>query len=209
MEWLYPVVAILGISSSIVAWLVKLRWSQEFKEAKESQLQSKEEIIKIKEAQLKSLEDSSKGQLQGKEEILKAKDAEISALNREIESLKELSSIKVREHFLSVKHTLEESITTLERELKEAKIKSEEAENSLQDKEIQIEKLLPESEINKSKIEELEIDRTKFKGEINKLRQNLEEKEKSLEQGSKIEKTLEQAEQAEQAAAKSEKKNDS
>ena len=80
--------------------LTRLRWSQEFKEAKESQLQSKEEIIKTKEAQLKAQEDNSKGQLQAKEEILKAKDAEISTLSREIESLKELSSIKVREHFL-------------------------------------------------------------------------------------------------------------
>jgi hypothetical protein len=56
-----------------------------------------------------------------KDETIKAKDAQIELLKTQIEGLRELSPMKVREYFLSVKEQLEEFINDLQNQLQEAR----------------------------------------------------------------------------------------
>jgi predicted nucleic acid-binding Zn-ribbon protein len=55
-----------------------------------------------------------------KDEIIKAKDAQIETLKNEIQNLRELTPMKIREYFLSVKEQLEEYNDKLQGELKTA-----------------------------------------------------------------------------------------
>ena len=55
-----------------------------------------------------------------KDEIIKAKDAQIETLKNEIQNLRELTPMKIREYFLSIKEQLEEYNDKLQEELKTA-----------------------------------------------------------------------------------------
>lgn len=45
MDWLLIIITVLSLLSSLISWLVKLRWSKEFKEAKEAQISTLQEKI--------------------------------------------------------------------------------------------------------------------------------------------------------------------
>lgn len=81
MDALPLVVALASSLAAMLAWVAKLRWSTEFR---------------------------------------RAKDAEIELLKAEIQSLKELTPMRVREYFLSVKEQLEEYNDALRRQLEQA-----------------------------------------------------------------------------------------
>ncbi|MGD1047614.1 MAG: SEC-C metal-binding domain-containing protein [Candidatus Krumholzibacteriaceae bacterium] len=53
-----------------------------------------------------------------KDETIKAKDAQIAAIERELSATKELTPMKIREYFLSMKEQLEEYIDGLKADLK-------------------------------------------------------------------------------------------
>ncbi|MCH7754041.1 hypothetical protein IH970_02795 [candidate division KSB1 bacterium] len=65
----------------------------------------------------------SKEYIAAKDEVIKAKDAQIEVLNQQIEGLKELTPMKIREYFLSVKLQLEEYNDHLKGQLKDSKKK--------------------------------------------------------------------------------------
>ena len=75
----------------------------------------------------------SKEFIAAKQEILKAKDEQLKILEREIRSLREMTPMKIREYFLSVKQQLEEYNTELQ-------VRLHELEKELEEKRIQIEK---------------------------------------------------------------------
>jgi DNA repair exonuclease SbcCD ATPase subunit len=56
-----------------------------------------------------------------KDEIIRAKEAQITALERELQGLRELTPMRIREYFLSVKEQLEEYNAVLQEQLKSAK----------------------------------------------------------------------------------------
>ena len=62
---------------------------------------------------------------EAKNETIKAKEAQIELLKAQIENLRELSPMKVREYFLSVKAQLEEFINDLQRQLQESRVEIE------------------------------------------------------------------------------------
>ncbi len=74
----------------------------------------------------------SKEFISAKDEILKSKDEQIKILEREIASLREMTPMKLREYFLSVKQQLEEYNAALQLSLQELK-------EELEEKRIQIE----------------------------------------------------------------------
>ncbi|MEW5870754.1 MAG: hypothetical protein AB1894_15885 [Chloroflexota bacterium] len=82
--------------AAVLAWCAKIAWSKEFAIAKN-------ETIKAKEAEIK------------------ARDAFIATLEREINSLRELSPMKIREYFVSVMSQLEEYNEKLKEDLKQAR----------------------------------------------------------------------------------------
>lgn len=66
-----------------------------------------------------------------KDEVIRAKEAQIELLKNEIDNLRELNPIKIREYFLSVREQLEEYNDSLRAELDEAK-------KEIESKEIQL-----------------------------------------------------------------------
>jgi len=118
MEWWGYIIVAGSIVSQGLAWAAKLRWSAEYKAAREAQ-------IKSLEGQVKSIKDS-------KDEIIKSKDAHISLLEREIQSLKELTPMKLREYFLSSTQTLEEYNNSLQNKIEENEEKRAQYEQRLQ-----------------------------------------------------------------------------
>lgn len=141
-EWVQPTITLLSLIGAILAWLAKLRWSQEYAAAKD-------EIIKAKEAQI---------------ETVKAhKDAQVDALRTQIDALKELSSMKLREHYLSHKDAFEECIDGLE-----GKIAT--AESTISEKIKQIHEMEAEGNLHKK---ELDIARDEIK-EMQAHKYNLE-----------------------------------
>jgi hypothetical protein len=64
----------------------------------------------------------SKEFVTAKNEIIQSKDAQIALLEREIQGLRELTPMKIREYFLSVREQLEEYNETLKKDLEKAHI---------------------------------------------------------------------------------------
>jgi hypothetical protein len=91
--WGYAIVA-GSILSQGLAWAAKLRWSAEYKDAKEAQVKSLEETIK-------------------------SKDAHIALLEKEIQNLRELTPMKMREYLVTTKQTLEEYNNSLLKKIEE------------------------------------------------------------------------------------------
>ncbi|MGI9181717.1 MAG: hypothetical protein ACR2H9_14595 [Longimicrobiaceae bacterium] len=113
MDWLtllLVLTALAGSISGVVAWVAKIRWSQEYREAKEAQITTLEAQIKTKEAQITSLE----AQIHA---VKEQKDAQVSTLNDRIQLHQDMSSVKLREFYLSTKSQLEEIIGDLQRQL--------------------------------------------------------------------------------------------
>jgi chromosome segregation ATPase len=87
-----------------------------------------------------------------KDEIIKAKEVQIELLKDEINSLKELTPMKVREYFLSVREQMEEYNDLLKNQL-------DEAQKELNKKQEEIENLKQEGDKTAGEIEKLEAER--------------------------------------------------
>lgn len=96
MEILYAIGAIASALAAVLAWLAKIRWSNEFAKAKDATIAAKQSEVAAKEAQ-------------------------ITSLRSEIESLRNLTPMKIREYFTSVKAQLEEYNEELQRQLDDAR----------------------------------------------------------------------------------------
>jgi hypothetical protein len=104
-----------------------------------------------------------------KDETIKAKEAHIEVLKSQIESLRELTPVKMKEYFATVKATLEEYNETLQLQLNEAK-------KEIDQKTIQIDHLYREGEKKGAEFGKLEYERD----QIRKRAEELESKLKQL-----------------------------
>jgi membrane-associated HD superfamily phosphohydrolase len=111
MLWIYVITALASALAAVLAWAAKLWWAKEYSAAKD-------ETIKAKEAQIASLKAALETVQALAAETAKAKDAQIETLKDEIQNLRELTPMKLREYFLSVKEQLEEYNGKLQDELK-------------------------------------------------------------------------------------------
>lgn len=91
-----------------------------------------------------------------KDEIIKAKEAQIELLKSEITSLQELTPMRIREYFLSVKQQLEEYIAQLQSQLGDAR-------SEISVKQAEIEKFKLEGAKKTGEIVELEMEIRKLK----------------------------------------------
>ena len=135
MEWFYVTAVILSALGTILAWVAKLRWSQEFADAKNAALEAKDAELRAREAQTQSLK-------------------------LEIDNLRQLSSPKVREYFLSTKQQLEEFNEVLQKELHETRTEAERLAQQVKDQaaqaELQVTDLIQELELTKGQKERLD-----------------------------------------------------
>lgn len=109
----------------------------------------------------------SKEYIAAKDEIIKSKDAQIDLLNAQIKSLQDLTPMKIREYFLSVREQLEEYNESLQTQLKQAQdmldlkqqeidaIKAEGNKNKMAKLQSHRKQLVIQYEIIKSEIEQV------------------------------------------------------
>ena len=165
---------VLGsIIAAVLAWAAKLRWSEEFKKAKEAQIHSlvsqiavlkasQEENLKAKEAQIHSLVSQIDILQATQVESIKAKEAQISTLREQLKSLQDMNSEKTKEFFEFTKSQLEAYNDELG-------LRVSELEDSIQDKEELISSLSAHQTENHQKIEELENQKRTLENRLSEI----------------------------------------
>jgi uncharacterized protein YicC (UPF0701 family) len=114
-ERLQAAITILSLLGAVLAWLAKLRWSEEFSTAKEAQIDALREQIqtlKISQQELKELREAELSA------ITSGLEGQIGALERENQTLRDFTPMKVQEYYLSTKAQLENYIDQLKLEQK-------------------------------------------------------------------------------------------
>lgn len=107
------ITALLNALGAVLAWSAKLRWSREYAAAKDATISAKETQVEMLNSQLQQLSIA-------KDEIIRAKEVQCESLRHQIDGLRELTPMKVREYFISVKAQLEEYNAKLKSDLDEA-----------------------------------------------------------------------------------------
>lgn len=153
--------------AAVLAWVAKIRWADEYSKAKDETIKAKDTLIEVKDAQLQTL-------ITNKDEIIKTKEEQINVLEREVSSLKELTPMKIREYFLSVREQMEEYNTVLKNQL-------DEAHNELEIKEKEMEELKQKGEKSASEIEKLEKERQSIAEAASALECQLTELQRKFE----------------------------
>ncbi len=169
VEIVQSITIVASVIAAILAWVAKLKWSKEFAAAKD-------EVIKALNAQLAAKDDTIsavKAQLVVKEEIIKSKD-------NEIDNLRDLTPMKLREYFTSVKTQLEEYNEELKNQLEISRAELEKKKELLQ-------KILPENKANETKIRELDDSRSELNNKIIKLESEIEQEQETLNSIASIE----------------------
>lgn len=138
MEWFYLLVTLFSVLAAILAWWAKIKWSNEFSEAKNA--------------------------------AIEAKDALIDSLKIEIENLRELTPLKLREYFQSVKEQLEEYNDNLHEKL-------EEARREVKRRNDEISKLKEKGTRQESDLIALEEERDEILSNSEKLRKQIDQLE--------------------------------
>lgn len=158
---LIQALTVLGsVFAAVLAWAAKLRWSEEFKKAKEAQIYSltgqidslkaaHEESLKAKTAQIHSLVSQIDSLKAMQEESLKAKDMQILVVREQLKNLEDITSDKTQQYFEITKSRLESFNDELE-------VRVQELEESIKDKEELIKSLSSNQTLHHRKIEELE-----------------------------------------------------
>jgi uncharacterized phage infection (PIP) family protein YhgE len=141
---IYAIAALCSVIASILAWVAKIRWSKEFGEAKDATIRAKEAEVTTK-------------------------DAHIASLKSEIEGLKHLTPMKIKEYFDSVTAQLSEYNDSLLKQLSAAN-------DEIQKMDASITTLQAQGSHQTSKIQELE----KEKEEIQKAKEALQQKAQTL-----------------------------
>ena len=185
LSQLIPLVASLASAvAAILAWVAKIRWSDEYSRAKDETIKAKDTLIEVKDAQLQTL-------ITNKDEIIKAKEEQIKVLEREVHSLNELTPMKIREYFLSVREQMEEYNTLLQAQL-------EAAHKELSLRKIEIAELLEKGEKSASEIEKLDKERQSIaeaaatlENQLSELQQKFENQKEILVRMPKIDVNIE------------------
>jgi chromosome segregation ATPase len=117
---------------------------------------------------------------EAKQETIRAKEAQIDLLKNEIQNLRELNPVTIREHFKSVKEQLEERIQSLKEQF-------DQAQAEITQKDVEINRYRSDSaspvEMEKLKTEKLMLeDEAAFlKHQLKKMRDNADRSEELLE----------------------------
>ncbi|MCM4156902.1 hypothetical protein [Gramella sp. AN32] len=106
MEIVYITITGLSIIASILAWVAKIRWSSEFREAKKAQIESIQEQIKVLKERNETLKELTSEKIMG--HYLSTKEGLESLNNKILEEKNELQ-IKVDEMETEIERLREEN----------------------------------------------------------------------------------------------------
>jgi hypothetical protein len=98
--------ALLAAAAAVLAWIAKIRWADEFKAAKEAEIQSLKTRI---------------------QELKATKDEQIAVYKSHVETLRQLDSTTLREHYISQREGFEEPVDELEQSVAEYERQLDEA----------------------------------------------------------------------------------
>lgn len=129
MNWILALIALANVACAILAWVAKIRWSNEYKAVVKQTIDTKDDAIK-------------------------AKEAHIEHLRNEIENLKQMTPMKIREYFLSVKEQFEEYNEDLKSKIK---LKDKEIDELQASGDVKNQKLKKAEQEKKQLVEKLKI----------------------------------------------------
>jgi hypothetical protein len=162
-DWIFVILiltALFNAVGGVLAWGARLWWGREYGAAKD-------ETIRAKESQIANLNSHIEKLGAAQAEIIRAKEAQIELMKIEIQNLRELTPMKLREYFVSVKQQLEEYNEMLQKELVDNTKRVAELEAGGQAREAEVNQLLDEKAELEYRIEALE--RLKADGRLRQL----------------------------------------
>ncbi|AFY69187.1 hypothetical protein Pse7367_0887 [Thalassoporum mexicanum PCC 7367] len=171
-ERLQAAITILSLLGAVLAWLAKLRWSEEFSTAKEAQISALREQIqtlKISQQELKELREAELSA------VTSGLEGQISALERENQTLRDFTPMKVQEYYLSTKEQLEKYIDQLKSEQQQTYL-------DISTKEETISQLESERDDRIDRLGKLEQEKQQLKQKLDLLREMLLDMQILLEQ---------------------------
>jgi hypothetical protein len=180
-EVVYALSALASGFAAALAWAAKLRWSKEFKDAKDATIQAKEDQIKslktenaslitAREEYIKILHADKQSMITAKDAIIQAKEETIKGLEMTITNLKEFSPIKLQEYHSSIRHQLEEIIDNLNAQLNEAK-------KVIEQKQSEIDSAGDDGKPRSEAVTKLEKEKSEIETRANALQKKLEKLE--------------------------------
>lgn len=139
--------ALAAAAAAVLAWVAKIRWSEQYREAKEAQIQTLKTAI---------------------EQLEATKEVQIEVYKARLESLRQLDSRALRERFLAQKNSLEEM-------LEEREEYAERVQRRLNEAEEAIEELKSEKQLTQAELKKAAAAKERLEAEIATLRSRLEE----------------------------------
>ncbi len=135
---------------------------------------AKDEIIKAKDAQIEALRSAY-------EQVLQAKNTQIETLQREISTYRELTPVKIREYFLSMKEQLEEYIEKLKNDLERTQAEVEAKSAEIEALKASGNQALVEFEVERHALQESKMQLEKLKEALEREQEDLRDARLGLE----------------------------
>src|SRR5947208_229939 len=165
-ELLYAIGTLVSAAAAVLAWVAKLKWSKEFRDAKDATIQAKEDQIKTLQARHEASAAENDAVLKAKDALIAAKDEQVKLLQTEITNLREFSPSKLREYFLTVRQQLEEYNNLLKSQL-------EEAQNVIKQKQDEINAVKSEGAAQSEAVKRLEKEKAVIEENTKKLQEKV------------------------------------
>jgi len=129
MEYIYLIITILSLVGAILAWIAKLKWSSEFRNAKEAQIESINEQLNLVKEQREQLKEFKSDQIMS---LYKSTKEGLEELNNQIIEEKEELANKVKRLETRIEELKEENKNSIKiPDLSELYIISQELDNSI------------------------------------------------------------------------------
>ena len=111
-------ISILSLIAIIISWIVKLKWSNQFKEAKQAEIETLERGVQTltdtKDAQIETLRQQVKN-------ITVTKDALIETLRQQVQTYKEFTPDRIKKFYVNIKDMFENNIVEHEKTIEKMK----------------------------------------------------------------------------------------
>lgn len=156
--WIQSAGSLLSAIAAALAWIAKIRWSNQFRAAKEAQIEALE-------AHARQLEAAREAQIQ-------SKDAEIAVLQQRLHTLTQLDSKKLRDGWIATKEGLEDQIRELERYIEQIEAQLAEAEDTVEELHSKRQMTVAQLQTQKQAKERLRVERDQLESLLAQVREH-------------------------------------
>jgi chromosome segregation ATPase len=178
-------VSIITATSALIGPIAAALWGRQFASAEEETIKAKDaqiealhtfqdQAVKAKQAQIEALLVVLEQTVKAKDAQIEAKEAQVDAIRQEAESLRELTPMKLRDYFVSMREQMEEYNNVLTKELQNAQA-------VIEKKDLEISGLRAEGQASQVEIESLATERDDLEAAVTSLRGRLHEIQETRE----------------------------